>query len=113
VGENQRVPERRFLILHLNVTNSSAETVSAPGLTLVDDSGQTFNEVVGVDVPAQLGLVRTLKPADTLDGRIVFDVEPKSYKLKLDDGLGKTALVELPLRFDASPSNVLGAPPVR
>jgi len=49
-----------------------------------------------------MGMIRKLKPADTLDGVILFDVDPKSYKLKLDDGSGASlAMVELPLQFEA------------
>ena len=101
-GQDARTPLHRFLVIHLSVTNSSAEPVSMPSLTLVDEAGQSFGEeVTEADVPAQLGLIRTIKPAETLHGRILFDVEPKSYKLKLDDGSGKTALVDMPLRFSA------------
>jgi hypothetical protein len=55
-----------------------------------------------------------VKPADTLEGNAVFDVEPKSYKLKLDDGSdsGMVVMIELPLQFDANkPSVNLMEPP--
>jgi hypothetical protein len=101
-GPLARHPARRFLIVHLSVTNSGAEVISAPGLRLLDDAGQLYSETIdGQNVPSWLGLVRKLKPADTLEGNILFDVEPKSYKLKLDDDSDpdRKVLVEIPLRF--------------
>jgi hypothetical protein len=102
-GAESRVPERRFLIVHLSVTNSGAQDLNIPPLTVVDQGGQIFNESLdGQGIPYWLGLIRKLKPADTLDGAILFDVDPKSYKLKLDDGSGASlAMVELPLQFEA------------
>lgn len=102
-GPLARVPERRFLIVHLSVTNSGAQEITLPSLTLTDETNQSFNETMdGRAIPYWLGLIRKLKPAETLDGSILFDVEPKSFKLRLDDGAGNTnSLVELPLQFDA------------
>jgi hypothetical protein len=97
-GQQATVPAHRFLVVHISATNGGADPVSLPALTLTDDSGELYNEAVAPgEVPALLGLVRSLKPADTLDGRVVFDVEPKSYKLKLDDpsGAGKSPMVEI------------------
>jgi hypothetical protein len=104
-GPQVRTPTHRFLILHLTIVNSSAEALSAPPLKLVDESGRIYNESMeGQGIPLWLGMIRRLKPADTLEGNAVFDVEPKSYKLKLDDGSesGKVVMVDLPLQFDAN-----------
>ena len=101
-GPMARRPAHRFLIVHLSVTNSGAEVLSAPGLRLLDDDGHLYSETIdGQNVPSWLGLVRKLKPADTLEGNILFDVDPKSYKLKLDDDSDpdRKVLVEMPLRF--------------
>ena len=101
-GEQARPAQRRFLVVHLNVTNSGAEVLSVPGLRLLDDDGRLLSETIdGRNVPSWLGLIRRLKPADTLDGNILFDVEPKSYKLRLDgeSDAGQLTLVEMPLRF--------------
>jgi hypothetical protein len=101
LGES-RIPTHRFLIVHLSVTNSGAETVSVPALNLIDASGKLYTESIdGQSVPAWLGLIRKLKPVDTLEGNILFDVEAKSYNLKLDDDSDPTrrSVVEMPLRF--------------
>src|SRR5882724_9732215 len=101
-GPQARRPARRFLIVHLSVTNSGSETLSVPGLRLLDDAGQVYSETIdGENVPSWWGLIRKLKPADTLEGNILFDVDPKSYKLKLDDDSDpdRKVMVEMPLRF--------------
>jgi hypothetical protein len=107
IGEDPqaRTPTHRFLIVRLSVVNSGAETVSVQPLKLLDESGGIHQESMdGQDVPRWLGIVRSLKPADTLEGNVVFDLEPKTYKLRLDDGVdsGKVQMVELPLQFEAN-----------
>ncbi len=115
-GPEARTPAHRFLILHLTVVNGGAEPLSVQSFQLVDGSGQVYQESIeGKDVPHWLGIARTVKPADTLDGSVVFDVEPKTYKLRLDDGSGSgvVQMVELPLQFEANKSpvpNAFGTP---
>jgi len=115
-GGDVRVPTHRFLIVHLSVTNGSSEALSMPALSLVDDAGHAFTESMnGQNVSSWFGLSRKLKPVETLEGRILFDVEPKSYKLKLDDdtNTGPVSMVEMPLRFDVDTPAVpsaLGSP---
>jgi len=104
-GQQARTPAHRFMLMHLTVVNSGAEPVSVPSFKLTDESGRTFAESMeGQGVPLWLGMIRRVKPADTLEGNAVFDVEPKSYKLKLDDGSdsGTVVMVDLPLQFEAS-----------
>jgi hypothetical protein len=121
-GQQARTPANRFMIMHLTVVNSGAEPVSVPSFKLIDESGRTYSESMeGEGVPLWLGMIRKVKPADTLEGNAVFDVEPKSYKLKLDDGSesGMVVMVDLPLQFDANkattdilqpPAKILEAP---
>jgi hypothetical protein len=106
-----RIPSHRFLVVHLTVTNSGAEETTAPALTVVDQAKKAFDEYMdGQGIPNWLGMIRKMKPAETLDGSILFDVDPKSYKLKLDDGSGgPQAMVELPLQFEAGQSSVPSA----
>ncbi len=110
-GAASRIPSHRFLVVHLTVANNGKEETSAPALTVVDETKKTFDESMdGQGIPNWLGMIRKLKPADTLDGSILFDVDPKSYKLKLDDGLGgPQAMIELPLQFEAGQSSVPSA----
>jgi hypothetical protein len=107
-GSEARVPDHRFLIVHLAVTNSGALDIDLPLMTIVDQAGQVSNESLdGRGVPYWMGLIRKLKPADTLDGTIVFDIDPKSVKLKLDDGSGVAlSMVELPLQFETGESTM-------
>jgi hypothetical protein len=104
-GAQARTPAHRFLIMRLTVVNSGAEELSVPPFKLTDESGRIYEESMeGQGIPSWLGMIRNLKPADSLDGNVVFDVEPKSYKLKLDDGSesGKVQMVELPLQFESN-----------
>jgi Domain of unknown function (DUF4352) len=116
-GQQARRPANRFMIMHLTIVNSGAEPVSAPSFKLTDESGRTYTESMeGQGVPLWLGMIRKVKPADTLEGNAVFDVEPKSYKLKLDDGSesGSVVIVELPLQFDTNrPSLNILEPPAK
>jgi len=58
-------------------------------------------------VPQWIGFVRKVKPADSISGNVVFDAEPKHYRLRVTDENGeKAALVDIPLNFNAD------APPV-
>jgi hypothetical protein len=102
-GAVERVPERRFLLIRVTVINSGTQEITLPNLTVVDQAGKAFDETMdGRAIPQWLGMIRRLKPADMLDGTILFDVEPKSYKLRLDDGSGVlSSMVDLPLQFDA------------
>jgi hypothetical protein len=101
-GAQARMPSRRFLIVRLSVTNGGSEPLSIPALRLADDTGAVYSESMdGQNVPSWLGLIRKLKPVDTIEGNILFDVDAKSYKLKLDDDTNPdhVAMVEMPLRF--------------
>jgi hypothetical protein len=104
-GPRGRAPAHRFLVMHVMIVNSGAETLPVPSFKLQDEAGGLHNESMeGQDVTRWLGMIRNLKPADTLEGNILFDVDPKSYKLKLDDGseTGKVLMVDLPLEFEAN-----------
>ena len=107
-GSSMRTPSHRFLVIHLTVTNSGAQESTGPALAIVDQTGRSVDESMdGEGVPNWLGMIRKMKPAETLDGAILFDADPKSYKLKLDDGSGAARwMVELPLQFDAGQSTV-------
>jgi hypothetical protein len=102
---NVRVPQQRFLMVTLSVTNSSGSDVSVPLFQLENSNGQAFHESEdGQGVDNWFGLLRTISPAQTQQGKIVFDVPLSSYKLRLTNGAGpgaeKYTWVEIPLRMD-------------
>lgn len=112
-GASQRVPKDRYLVVNLSVVNSGGkEDQNIPSFALIDDAGQTFNEIDdGSGVPHWLGTIRTVRPADSLEGNILFDAPPKHYKLKVsEEGQNRYAYIDLPLNFTPPPS-VEGAAP--
>jgi hypothetical protein len=59
-------------------------------------------------VPQWAGYLRNVKPADNVQGNIVFDAPPAHYKLKLADETGtKFALIDIPLSFGAETPEVI------
>jgi hypothetical protein len=100
-----RVPEQRFLMITISATNGGGKDVSVPLLTLENQNGQTFRELEsGEGVDGWFGILRTIGPAQTQQGRIVFDVPLSSYRLRLTDGgepaTEKYAWVKIDLRMD-------------
>jgi len=108
-----RLPEQRFMLVSISVTNSGGHEVSVPLLTLKNSSGKEFEELRdGQGIDRWFGLLRTIQPAQTLQGRILFDVPLSSYKLRLTDGgepgSEKYAWVDIPLSMDTD--SVVDAP---
>jgi hypothetical protein len=100
-----RIPEQRFLLITITVTNGGGRDVSVPLLTLEGQDGKTYTESEsGEGVDEWFGLLRTLNPAQTQQGRLLFDVPLGSYKLRLtnggEPGTEKAAWVTIPLRMD-------------
>lgn len=106
-GDAPRVPKNgRFFIVYLSVVNGGGSTdQNVPTFELVDDKGESHQELDNAEgVPDWLGLERKIHPAESLQGNIVFDVEPKHYKLKVTtEGDEKYAWIDLPLDFGAPP----------
>jgi hypothetical protein len=98
-----RVPKDRFFLLRLSVVNGGATDLMVPSLTLVDDAGQTYPELTDGDgVPEWTGYLRRVKPAETLQGNVVFDVAPKHYRLRVaDENSQVTRDIDIPLNFAA------------
>jgi len=99
--ETPRVPKDRFFLVRVSVVNGGSTDLLVPTLNLVDDSGQTYAELPdGTGVPAWTGYLRKVKPAETLQGNIVFDVPPKHYRLRVaDENSQKTRDIDIPLNF--------------
>jgi hypothetical protein len=106
-GGKSRLPEKRFLVIRLAITNGSGKEAELPLFRLLDEQGSEISEVQDAGfLPGWLGIIRRIGPTQTEEGRILFDVSPKLYKLEVTDGAepGKEqlALVEIPIDFDTS-----------
>ncbi len=102
-GADARIPKDRFFLVRLSVVNGGSAELMVPTMTLVDDAGQTFTELSNGDqVPSWIGFLRRVKPAENLQGNVVFDVPPKHYRLRVsDENSQKTEDVDIPLSFAA------------
>ncbi len=96
-----RVPANRFFVIRMNINNAGATDSAVPTLTLLDDSGEVFNELSdGTGVPDWMGIVRKIKPIDSEKGTIAFDVAPRHYKLRVADETEQIiAYIDLPLNL--------------
>ena len=106
-GATGRLPANRFLLLRLTVTNSGGAETIIPAMTLFGPGGVEHREITdGTNVPNWLGMVRNIKPAQTEQGTVVFDVPVGSYSLQVssesDDPerelLGR---VDIPLKLES------------
>lgn len=107
--EGPRLPKNRFLLVTLTVTNSGGAEAGIPLLSLVDSRGATYlEEQKGDGVDQWLGFLRVMKPAESDQGRILFDVPPGAYKLRVSSGgdpeTEKAALVEIPFMAEKDPT---------
>lgn len=100
-GTNQRIPQNRFYLVRVSVANEGSEEASIPALTLMDDSGKTYEELTdGSGVTQWLGVVRRVGGKQSESGTVVFDAPASHYRLKLtDDTDNSDAYVDLPLSF--------------
>jgi hypothetical protein len=102
-----RVPQNRYLLITLSATNGGGGDVSVPLLELEGPNGKIYKEIEnGEGVDNWFGILRTIPPAGTQQGRILFDVPLSSYRLRLSDGdsaSGHFAYVQIPLQIDADP----------
>jgi hypothetical protein len=101
-----RMPRSRFLIVRLSVTNSGVTTSGIPPISVADRGGTSYPELTDAEGLSEwLGYIRTVKPADTLHGRVAFDVPTAEYQLHLTDDAEpenvKLAMVDLPLQLGA------------
>jgi hypothetical protein len=104
-----RVPQNRFLMITLSATNGSGKEISVPLSTLEGDNGKEYRELENGDgIDNWFGLIRTISPAETRQGNIVFDVPLTSYRLRLTDGgepgTEKFVWVDIPLHIDTDTS---------
>jgi hypothetical protein len=102
-GAVARIPEHRFFLVRMSVTNGGASEVIVPAVALIDDNGGSHLELSnGEHVPRWIGFLRQMKPAETTQGNLVFDVPPGHYKLRIsDESEQRQALIDIPLSFGA------------
>jgi Domain of unknown function (DUF4352) len=96
-----RIPQNRFLLVRLSAGNSGGGNLIVPNMTLEDDQGKTYEELSNGEGVAQwIGFLRQVKPADSIQGNVVFDAPPAHYKLRVtDEDAENAALIDLPLSF--------------
>ncbi|MCC6861070.1 MAG: DUF4352 domain-containing protein [Bryobacterales bacterium] len=102
-GQDVRTPNQRFMSIRVSVTNGGASAALVPPLALVDDRENSHPEVPSVTSdPNWLGFNRNVRPAETAQGNIVFDVAPGHYRLRLADNSEQEryAYVDIPFRYE-------------
>ena len=107
-----RVPQNRFLLLRLSAENHAESEVLIPALVLVADNGANFTELSsGEGVPDWLGILRRVKPGQTVQGNVIFDAPPQHYRLRFtDENSEGTAWVDIPLNLSPEPPPQVAIP---
>lgn len=110
-GISARVPQNRFFLVRMTAVNGGTAEASVPNVTIEDDAGHSFQELSdGESVPQWMGYLRSAKPADFVQGNVVFDAPPAHYTMHLTDGQHHAALVDIPLSFGAETPELQGLP---
>lgn len=107
-GDNPRVPRDRFFLVRVSIVNGGTSELPVPPMLLLNDAGQTFSELSdGEGVPNWTGYLRQVKPAETLEGNVVFDVPPRHYRLRVtDENAQKSRDIDLPLNFTSDAQDI-------
>jgi hypothetical protein len=106
-GAHLRVPQNRFLVLRLSITNSGPNQISAPPTTLVSTSGTEYAELTnGEGVDEWLGVLRRLNATETIFGWVLFDAPRGDYQLRVSDDAfdpadARLAMIQIPLRLQS------------
>jgi hypothetical protein len=102
-GIDARMPQNRFFLLRISVSNTASGDAAIPILNLIDDAGNTYPELSNGDgVQGWLGYLRRTHGSQPSAGYILFDVPPKHYRLKVTDENGEhPASIDIPLSFDS------------
>jgi hypothetical protein len=107
-GPEGRIPQNRFFLIRLMATNSGGADVVVNNVSIEDDNGTSYKELSdGAGVPQWAGYLRSVKPADSVQGNVLFDAPPRHYKLRITDETGdKPALVDIPLTFGSETPDI-------
>jgi hypothetical protein len=102
-GVDAKTPRNRYFLVRLSAANSGNGELFVPAIAIEDDSGKSYQEVSdGEGLPQWIGLLRQVKPAESLQGNVAFDAPAGHYKLLLsDENQEHTAYVDIPLTFNA------------
>jgi hypothetical protein len=98
-------PQNRYLFVKVSITNSGNRATPVPAFELVGNQ-QTYHEVTeGLqDVPDALGVLRSVQPAQTEQGSVIFDAPVGAYKFAISDGgepgSEKYAHVDIPVQLE-------------
>jgi hypothetical protein len=86
--ESGRTPSHRFIFIKVSIANGSDSQATAPGFTLEGPGNKVYTEITeGLEgVSDWLGLFRTIQPAQTEQGYVIFDAPVGAYKLIMSDG---------------------------
>ena len=99
-----RLPHDHFLAVRFSVTNTGSLTSGIPPLTVMNSKRVTYAELNEANaLPEWIGYIRSVKPAETLQGRILFDVPTGEYRLKVTDDAEpenqSSATIHMPLEL--------------
>ncbi len=103
-GPEAHFPKNRYLIIHLSVTNSGGSLMEVPTMEIETADGISATEVgEPVGLPGWMGILRQLRPADTLQGKVIFDIPMAACRLRVgasaDAVNDKTALIDIPIQY--------------
>jgi hypothetical protein len=109
-GADARVPQHRFFLVRLSAVNSLGSDILVPNFRIEDDNGNTYPELSsGEGVPQYIGYLRSVKPAESVQGNALFDAPPRHYKMRIADETGeKVAYIDIPLSFVTETPDVPG-----
>jgi len=99
-----RLPHDHFLAVRFSVTNTGSVTSGIPPLTVVSSQRVTYAELSEANaLPEWIGYIRSVKPAETVHGRVLFDVPPGDYRLRVTDDVEpenqSSATIHMPLEL--------------
>jgi hypothetical protein len=98
---NPRIPQNRFYVVQIATSSGNNTDVAIPSMTLVDDSGKSYTELAdGSGLQHWMGVARSVSPAQTERGEILFDAPAAHYKLKLTNETDSDDVyIDLPLNY--------------
>jgi len=110
-GPEAKIPQNRFFLVRMSATNGLGSEIMVPAVTLEDDSGNRYQELsADVGAPQWMGVLRSVRSAESAQGNVVFDAPPRHYKMRVMDETGeRIAYIDIPLSFGAETPEI-GAP---